>query len=566
MDASRIKAKEWLDPFFDETTRNTVEKLLNESPEELEESFYKNLEFGTGGMRGIMGVGTNRINNYTIGKATLGLAHYIKDQSTSDKMSVAIAYDSRNRSSEFAKIAAKVLAANGIKAYLFSELRPTPVLSYAVRTLKCDAGIVITASHNPKEYNGYKVYWNDGGQLVFPHDKGVMDAVNAISSFNEINFEGPGELIEMIDSQIDDPYKEAVKGLVKGNNKTNKSIGVVFTSLHGTGITMIPDILKELSYQNIHLVKDQSEPDGNFPTVESPNPEERSALAKAIELAKITNAELVLGTDPDADRVGLAIKDNTGEWILLNGNQAGSILVNYLLESLDASLYNSSFICKTIVTTDLIEEIASSYKVKCFNTLTGFKYISQIIKQFEGELSFIGGGEESFGYLVGDFVRDKDAVISSVLFTHIAAKCQTDGITLYDYLLSIYKKYGVYKERLVSMTKKGKSGLLEIKNMMESYRSNTPKELAGEKVVEFSDYQEGVRISFPSGESQQIDLDQSNVLQFRTEKGSLITVRPSGTEPKIKFYFSVKEKKGIDVLDGLVKAENHLDQLEKAFV
>ena len=566
MDVIRNKAKEWLDPFFDIATRNTVTELLTNAPEELEECFYKDLEFGTGGMRGIMGVGTNRINSYTIGKATLGLAHYLLAQHPNKSLSVAIAYDCRNRSGEFAEIAANVLAANGIKAYLFSELRPTPVLSYAVRQLNCDAGIVITASHNPKEYNGYKVYWNDGGQLVYPHDKGVMEAVNDISSFSEINFQGPDDLIEKIDEIIDRPYKNAVKQLIDGVDKTDKTIGVVFTSLHGTGITMIPDILNELDYQNIHLVKDQSKPDGNFPTVESPNPEERSALAKAIALAKETDADLVLGTDPDADRVGLAIKDNNGEWIILNGNQAGSILVNYLLENLDPSLHNSSFVCKTIVTTDLIEEIASHYKVKCFSTLTGFKYIAQIIKQFEGELSFIGGGEESFGYLVGDFVRDKDAVISSVLFTQIAAACKANGITLYDYLLAIYKKHGVYKERLISITKKGKAGLEEIKQMMENYRVNTPKELAGERVIEFSDYQESKRLFFPSGKAQKIDLDRSNVLQFKTDKGSLITVRPSGTEPKIKFYFSVKETKETDVFNGLLKAEKHLDNLEKAFV
>ena len=566
MESIRIKATEWLDPFFDLETRKTVENLLNNSPEELEECFYKDLEFGTGGMRGIMGVGNNRINNYTIGKATLGLAHYLKDQKANRSLSVAIAYDSRNRSGEFAEIAANILAANGIKAYLFSDLRPTPVLSYAVRQLNCDAGIVITASHNPKEYNGYKVYWDDGGQLVAPHDKGVMDAVNAISSFSEINFEGPSDLIEKIDDVIDRPYKEAVKGLLSENEKTDNSIGVVYTSLHGTGITMIPEILNELGFENIHLVKDQSEPDGDFPTVDSPNPEERSALAKAIDLAKEVDAELVLGTDPDADRVGLAIKDNNNEWILLNGNQAGSILVNYLLEKLDPSLSSTSFVCKTIVTTDLVEDIAKSHNVKCFSTLTGFKFIAQIIKKYEGELNFIGGGEESFGYLAGDFVRDKDAVISSVLFTQIAAKCKAEGITIFDYLLSIYKKHGVYKERLVSLTKKGKAGLEEIKEMMENYRANTPKELAGEKVVAFSDYKESKRMFFPSGESQKIDLETSNVLQFKTDQGSLITIRPSGTEPKIKFYFSVKETENASLFDNLQKAEKHLDELEKAFV
>lgn len=560
------KAQEWLDPFFDEKTRATVKDWIEKDSPELEESFYKDLEFGTGGMRGIMGAGTNRINKYTIGKATLGLANYLKLQFKGESISVAIAYDSRNKSQEFAMVAANVLAAKGIKAYVFEELRPTPILSYAVRELKCNAGIVITASHNPKEYNGYKVYWNDGGQLVHPHDNAVIKAVNDITSFSEIDFNGPESLIETVDEKVEESYKKEVKKLIPTEEESDKSIPIVFTSLHGTGATLIPGILNELGFTNIYSVTEQEEPDGNFPTVESPNPEERSALAMAIELAKEKNAELVLGTDPDADRVGLAIKNPSGEWILLNGNQAGSILVNYLLENLDPSKYKSSFVCKTIVTSDLIERISNHYGVSCFNTLTGFKYIARTIKEQEGKLKFVGGGEESFGYLAGDFVRDKDAVISAVLFSQIAAKCKAEGKNLYEYLLDIYRKHGVFKERLLSITKKGKAGLEEIQQLIENYRNNTPKTLAGENVIEFSDYLSGTSSNLISGQQTKLEHDASNVLQFKTDKGSLITVRPSGTEPKIKYYFSVIEDGNEPVEKLLEKADLHLDNLEKAFI
>jgi len=566
MDNSITKAQEWLDPFFDENTRSIVSDWINNDSPELEEAFYKDLEFGTGGMRGIMGAGTNRINNYTIGKATLGLARYLMKQFPNEAISVSIAYDSRNNSKEFARIAAGVLAANNIKTYLFKELRPTPILSYAVRKLKCNAGIVITASHNPKEYNGYKVYWNDGGQLVPPHDKGVMDAVKKVTAFNEIEFNGNDNLINYIDDTVECSYIESVKNIIPKDELADRSLPIVFTSLHGTGITLIPKILSEIGFSTIYSVKEQEVPNGDFPTVASPNPEERSALAMAIELAKQKNADLVMGTDPDTDRIGLAVKDPNNNWILLNGNQSGSILVNYLLENLDPNKADSSFICKTIVTTDLIERIGTYYGVRCFNTLTGFKYIARTIRENEGKLSFIGGGEESFGYLAGDFVRDKDAVIAAVIFSQIAAICKAKGISLYDYLLRIYEKHGVFKERLLSITLKGKAGLEEIQNKMEQYRSNTPLSLAGEEVVTFTDYLVGKSFNLITGKEESIDFEPSNVLQFKTKNDSLITVRPSGTEPKIKYYFSVREKEELPVAKLLSNAEIHLDRLEKSFV
>ena len=485
------KAKEWLSPSFDEDTRNKIQYLIENDEKEIIESFYKDLEFGTGGMRGIMGPGTNRVNKYTIGKATAGLANYLKDQFTGN-ISVAIAYDSRNLSDYFANVAAQVLSAQGIKVYVFKELRPTPELSFAVRYLKCQAGIVITASHNPKEYNGYKVYWNDGGQLVPPHDNGVIDRVNAINKFEDIDFNGEDDLIEMIDEKVDIPYSKKVLELVDQKIERDDNIGVIFTSIHGTGITMIPELLQKSGFNNIYVVQAQAKPDGNFPTVESPNPEEQAALQMAIELAKEKNADLVLGTDPDSDRIGLAVKDRDNNWVLLNGNQSGSILVKYLLDNTPEEEYPNSFVCKTIVTTGLIDEMAKKYNVECINTLTGFKYIAREIRLLEGKKKFIGGGEESFGYLAGDFVRDKDAVISAVLFVQIAAIAKAKGKTLLDYLNDIYAEFGVYRERLVSLTKKGKEGLEEIMSMMERFRNDTPKSLAGERVTKFIDYQSGI--------------------------------------------------------------------------
>ena len=560
------KAKEWLSPFFDEETRKSVKHSIENDEKEIVESFYKDLEFGTGGMRGIMGPGTNRINKYTIGKATAGLANYLKEQ-FSGEISVAIAFDSRNLSDYFANVAAQVLSAQGIKVFVFNELRPTPELSFAVRHLNCQAGIVITASHNPKEYNGYKVYWNDGGQLVPPHDKNIIDNVNAIKSFTEIDFNGKDDLIIKIDEEVDIPYSEKVVELIDRSVARDSDIGIVFTSIHGTGTTQIPEILKKSGFNNVHVVEEQAKPDGNFPTVESPNPEEESALHMAIELAKQKNADIVMGTDPDADRIGLAVKDDKGNWVLLNGNQAGSILVKYLLDQTPESEYPSSFVCKTIVTTRLIDDMAKKYNVKCINTLTGFKYIAREIRLLEGKLKFIGGGEESFGYLAGDFVRDKDAVISAVLFAQIAAIAKEKGQTLLDYLYSIYEEFGVYRERLVSITKKGKEGLEQIVAMMEDFRKHTPKELAGEKVSTFIDYQTGVSQNLSDNSKTKLSIDRSNVLQFKTEKGSVITVRPSGTEPKIKFYFSVNSKETDNTTQAIInRLEQQLDKLENAFI
>lgn len=560
------KAKEWLSPFFDEETRNRVQYLIDNDQKEIVESFYKDLEFGTGGMRGIMGPGTNRINKYTIGKATAGLANYIRKQFTGN-LSVVIAYDSRNLSDYFARVAAEVLSAQGIKVYVFKELRPTPELSFAVRYLKCNAGIVITASHNPKEYNGYKVYWNDGGQLVPPHDKGVIERVNAIKRFEDVNFNGNNDLIEFIDEKLDRPYRNKVLALVDQKIKRDTNIGVVYTSLHGTGITHIPDLLKRSGFNNVHVVEEQAKPDGNFPTVESPNPEEQSALQMAIELAKEKNADLVIGTDPDADRIGLAVKDHQGNWVVMNGNMSGSVLVKYLLDNTPEAEYPTSFICKTIVTTRLMDEMSEKYKVKCINTLTGFKYIAREIRLLEGKMNFIGGGEESFGYLAGDFVRDKDAIISAVLFVQIAAIAKANGQNLLDYLYAIYEEFSVYRERLVSLTKKGKAGLEEIMAMMENFRNNTPTSLAGEKVAKFIDYQSGVIHDFTNNTEADTGIDRSNVLQFETEKGSLITVRPSGTEPKIKFYFSVNCKvENNNTEQTITNLEQQLDRLKEAFM
>jgi phosphoglucomutase len=563
--AWKEKVREWTSPFFDEATRKQVQYLIEHDPEELTECFYKDLEFGTGGMRGIMGPGTNRINKYTIGKATAGLANYLQTQ-INGSISVAIAFDSRNKSDYFGKIAADVLSAKGIKVYLFEALRPTPELSYAVRTLGCNAGIVITASHNPKEYNGYKVYWGDGGQLVPPHDKGVMDEVAKIQRFDQVNFDGKPTSIERIGEEMDRLYKDEILALLHTEEERDMDIGVVFTALHGTGIVHIPDLLREAGFTNVHLEPRQSIPDGNFPTVESPNPEERSALASAIELAKEENADLVLGTDPDADRVGIGVRNPKGEFELFNGNQAGSLLVKYLLERSSRQELDQGFVCKTIVTTGLIDQIAEDYGVECIQTLTGFKYIAREIRNREGIKRFIGGGEESFGYLAGDFVRDKDAVISAVLFVQIAAIAKAKGQSLIDYLNNIYEVHGLYRERLNAQTLKGKSGLEKIADMMHTFRTNPPRTLAGEKVIEISDYKEGTRLDPITGEATTIDFDRSNVLQFLTEKGSLVTVRPSGTEPKIKFYFSVNTSIKDSLIASIDRLEQRIDQLEQAMI
>lgn len=533
----------WLNDDYDADTKAQIKEYLQNNPDELTEAFYRDLEFGTGGLRGIMGVGTNRMNKYTVGAATQGLANYLKQQFPNQEISVAIAFDSRNNSAYFADITADVLSANGITCHLFPELRPTPVLSFAVRYLHCQSGVMVTASHNPKEYNGYKVYWNDGGQLVPPHDKNVIAEVNKIKSLHDTKWQRNPDKVHIIDSSLDEAYLKLVHGLSLHPEAiaAQKQLKIIYTPLHGTGITMVPKALKMYGFENISIVKEQAVSDGNFPTVKSPNPEEKSALIMSIAQAEAEKADLVLATDPDADRVGIAVRNLKGEMILLNGNMTGSLLVHYLLSQWKAlnKLDGKQFVVKTIVTTELIKRMADAYQVPCYDVLTGFKYIAEKIKENEGKASFIGGGEESYGYLAGDFVRDKDAVIACCLIAEMTAFYANQGKSLYQMLLEIYHEYGFYKEDLLSLTKQGKSGAEEIAAMMVNYRNNPPKEIGGQKVVLMKDIQAGIAYHLDKGTQEPIALPKSNVLQFFTADGSKITVRPSGTEPKIKFYFGV---------------------------
>ena len=533
----------WLNDDYDADTKAKIREYQQNNPNELTEAFYRDLEFGTGGLRGIMGVGTNRMNKYTVGAATQGLANYLKQQFPNQEISVAIAFDSRNNSAYFADITADVLSANGITCHLFPELRPTPVLSFAVRYLHCQSGVMVTASHNPKEYNGYKVYWNDGGQLVPPHDKNVIAEVNKIKSLHDTKWQRNPEKVHIIDSSLDEAYLKLVHGLSLHPEAiaAQKQLKIIYTPLHGTGITMVPKALKMYGFENISIVKEQAVSDGNFPTVKSPNPEEKSALVMAIAQAEAEKADLVLATDPDADRVGIAVRNSKGEMILLNGNMTGSLLVHYLLSQWKAlnKINGKQFVVKTIVTTELIKRMADAYQVPCFDVLTGFKYIAEKIKEHEGQMSFIGGGEESYGYLAGDFVRDKDAVIACCLIAEMTAFYANQGKSLYQMLLEIYHEYGFYKEDLLSLTKQGKSGAEEIAAMMVNYRNNPPKEIGGQKVVLMNDIQASIAYHLDKGTQEPIALPKSNVLQFFTADGSKITVRPSGTEPKIKFYFGV---------------------------
>ena len=533
----------WLNDDYDADTKAKIREYQQNNPDELTEAFYRDLEFGTGGLRGIMGVGTNRMNKYTVGAATQGLANYLKQQFPNQEISVAIAFDSRNNSAYFADITADVLSANGITCHLFPELRPTPVLSFAVRYLHCQSGVMVTASHNPKEYNGYKVYWNDGGQLVPPHDKNVIAEVNKIKSLHDTKWQRNPEKVHIIDSSLDEAYLKLVHGLSLHPEAiaAQKQLKIIYTPLHGTGITMVPKALKMYGFENISIVKEQAVSDGNFPTVKSPNPEEKSALVMAIAQAEAEKADLVLATDPDADRVGIAVRNSKGEMILLNGNMTGSLLVHYLLSQWKAlnKINGKQFVVKTIVTTELIKRMADAYQVPCFDVLTGFKYIAEKIKEHEGQMNFIGGGEESYGYLAGDFVRDKDAVIACCLIAEMTAFYANQGKSLYQMLLDIYHEYGFYKEDLLSLTKQGKSGAEEIAAMMVNYRNNPPKEIGGQKVVLMNDIQASIAYHLDKGTQEPIALPKSNVLQFFTADGSKITVRPSGTEPKIKFYFGV---------------------------
>jgi phosphoglucomutase len=542
----REKAHQWLNSNIDQESRHAIESMLkNEDSTELVDAFYKDLEFGTGGLRGTMGVGSNRINKYTVGMATQGLSNYLLKTYPEKEIKVAIAHDSRNNSRKFAEVTAAVFSANGIQVYFFDDLRPTPELSFAIRTLGCQSGVVVTASHNPKEYNGYKAYWSDGGQLVPPHDKNVIEEVSKIEGINAVKFQTDDSKLHVIGKEIDEQYLEAIKGLSLSPQaiQNQHDLKIVFTPIHGTGITLVPPALKNLGFTNVHIVEEQATPDGNFPTVVYPNPEESEALSLALDKARAIDADLLMGTDPDADRVGIAAKNPKGEFQLLNGNQTGSMLIHYLLKQWKENnkLTGKQFIAKTIVTTDLIRNIANHYQVDCYDTLTGFKYIAELIKEKEGVQKFIGGGEESYGYLISDFVRDKDAVASCAMIAEMAAYVKDQGMSLYDFLLETYLQFGLYQEKLISLTKKGKTGLEQIKEMMHNLRENPPQTIAGEKIVRVVDYLEGTEKNIATGEQKPIDFPESDVLQFFTDKGTKISARPSGTEPKIKFYFSVND-------------------------
>ena len=537
----------WLNGNYDQITKDTVLQLLQTNEKEAIDAFYKDLEFGTGGLRGIMGVGTNRMNKYTVGLATQGFANYLKQQFPNKSLKVAIAFDSRNNSKYFAGITADVFSANGIFCYLFEELRPTPELSFAVRELKCDAGVMLTASHNPKEYNGYKAYWNDGAQLIPPHDVNVITAVSKISSVDDVKWERNSSLVQTIGEDIDHIYLKQVHALSFAHDNMKdaaKTLKIVYTPLHGTGITMVPKAFQMWGFENIHIVAEQSVPNGDFPTVVSPNPEEKTAMELALKKAKEIDADLILATDPDADRIAAAVKNLEGEYVLLNGNQTLILLTYYLLSQRKANhkIDPDNFIIKTIVSTELLPKMAKEYDVACFDVLTGFKYIAEVIRENEGNLKYIGGGEESFGYLAGDFVRDKDAVSACCLFAEMTAQAVANQSNLYLELLKIYQKYDYYKEDLLSITKKGKEGLEEIKQMMVNYRNHPPKEINGSQVICIKDYLLLETLDCLTGEKEKIDLPVSDVLQFYTTDGSKISVRPSGTEPKIKYYFGLCQK------------------------
>jgi phosphoglucomutase len=550
--AVMAKINSWLDGDYDIEAKQYIQKLIDEANDtELTDSFYKDLEFGTGGLRGLIGIGSNRMNRYTVGTATQGLANYLNKAFPNEAKSVAIAYDSRIKSDEFAQIIADIFSANGISVYLFEALRPTPELSFAIRHLGCKSGVVVTASHNPKEYNGYKAYWDDGSQVVAPHDSNIIDEVNAIQSIDDVKFEGDPSKITKIGADVDSSYLDHILSLSISKDAIGrqKDLKIVYTPLHGTGVTLVPSLLSKMGFTAVTVISEQAEPGGNgqFPTVVYPNPEESEAMSMAVAKAKEIGADLVMGTDPDADRVGIAVKNHHGEIQLLNGNQTASVLIYYLLNAWkDAGkLTGTQFVCKTIVTTDLIDKMAAAYDVNCYNTLTGFKYIAQVIREKEGVEQFIGGGEESYGYLIGDAVRDKDAIASCAMIAELTAYAKDKGLSLFDMLMEIYKQFGFYYEGLISLTKKGKAGADEIQQMMADFRANPPKTLAGSIVTRMDDYKaltstdflQGETVTIPSGE---MGIEPSNVLQFFTEDGTKFTCRPSGTEPKIKFYVGVR--------------------------
>ncbi|SFE65359.1 phospho-sugar mutase [Flavobacterium xueshanense] len=532
---------EWLTPIFDTATQEEIKELMTTSPTELEERFYKNLEFGTGGMRGVMGVGNNRINKYTLGKTTQGLSDYLHTAFPNQPLKAVIAYDCRYNSDTLAKVVADVFSANGIKVYLFSELRPTPELSFAVKHLGCQCGIVLTASHNPPEYNGYKVYWQDGGQIVPPEDEGIISVIENLN-YNQIKFTANEDLIHYIDTEVDEAFiKSTIENASFGTSADAKeNLNIVFTSLHGTSITLVPDTLSQAGYPNVNIVEEQRVPNGDFPTVKSPNPEEPEALTMALALADKTNSDIVIGTDPDCDRLGVAVRNNEGKMTLLNGNQTMILMTAFLLEQWKKAgkINGKQFVGSTIVSTPMMMELATNYDVECKVGLTGFKWIAKMIKDFP-ELEFIGGGEESFGYMVGDAVRDKDAVASTLLICELAAQAKAKGSTVYKELLQLYVDNGFYKEYLVSLTKKGMDGLQEINQMMIDMRENPLKEINGQRVIMLEDYQSLIAKNLLTDEETKMDIPKSNVLIYYTEDGSKICARPSGTEPKIKFYISV---------------------------
>lgn len=550
-------AKKWLADTFDAATRTEIQELIDTNADDLADRFYKNMEFGTGGMRGIMGAGTNRINKYTLGKATQGLSNYLQQSFPKKQLKVAIAYDCRHNSKEFSRLVAEVLSANNIQVFLFEDLRPTPELSFAVNHLGCDAGIVLTASHNPPEYNGYKVYWNDGGQIVPPHDAGIINEVNKLD-FSEIKFNGNEALISTVGADIDEAFWKASLKNGTFDVKGREDLSIVFTSLHGTSITLIPEVLKRAGYTNVHIVEEQATPDGDFPTVASPNPEEPEALQLAIDLANKVGADIVIGTDPDSDRLGIAVRDLEGNMKLMNGNQTMSLMTDFLIKQWQQNdqLNNNPFIGSTIVSTNLVNEIAASYGVETKVGLTGFKWIAKMIEDFPTQ-DFIGGGEESFGYMVGDFVRDKDAVTSTLLACEIAAHAKAHGSSFYNDLLDIYTTHNFYKEHLIATVKKGMDGAAQIKQIMVDLRNAPLKEIDGSKVAFLCDYQSSIQKNLSTGEETVMDIPQSNVLIYHTEDGTKIAARPSGTEPKIKFYISVKMD--LDSKENTAKVEQELD-------
>lgn len=565
--AIQAKVDTWLTGNFDQATKDEIKRLQSEKHDELADAFYRNLEFGTGGLRGIMGVGTNRMNKYTVGMATQGYANYLK-QCFGKNVKVAIAHDSRNNSRFFAETAANVFAANGIKVFLFEDMRPTPELSFAIRTLNCQGGVVCTASHNPKEYNGYKAYWDDGSQLVPPHDKNVIKEVDKIESVDDVKWSGGEKNISIIGKEMDEQYMEMVKGLSVYPEiiAKHKDLKIVYTSIHGTGIKMVPPVLDRFGFKNVHIVKEQAVPDGNFPTVAYPNPEESEAMSFGLKLAEQLDADILCGTDPDADRIAIGVKDDKGKWVLMNGNQTAVLAFNYLIEARKTKgiAKANDMVITTIVTTPMIDAIATRNQVNCYRVLTGFKWIAEMIRQKEGKENYIIGGEESFGLMIGDKIRDKDGVSAVALLCEMAAYEKEKGRSLYEKMIDLYVQYGFYKEHLISITKKGMDGQQQIAAMMDSYRNNPPKYINGSQVVMMMDYELQVKKNLQSGGEWKLDLPKSNVIQFVLDDMTFISARPSGTEPKIKFYFSVNTK--LNSAAEFEKVNKQLDEQIKAVI